>query len=299
LKHEDTYYFDLLKQAIARAFLSENSASNSIKDWKGEDIVAFQEDLFRKVKARVSEKWFYTYIKNKPEKLPRIDILNVLSNYVGLQNWTAFKNKHPYTSKAEEKSESHKQWYWLVLIFLPILIGVFYFSNSKNEFQFCFIDEDKNETITTALDIKILQELESPLYLKTDSTGCFSYLTKAKTIKFIVQSPYYKSDTIIRTVESQTNNTIKLLTDDYALMLHYYSMGNVKDSKKRKLQLQNLIADNAQIYQVFSQNMAVEIYSKSDFINKLIVPTSSLKNIKVLSKSYHNGKIVKLKFMIQ
>ncbi len=298
MNSKNTYHFKLLKQEITHTFLSENSASTSINDWKGEDIVAFQEDLFRKVRAKVSEKWFYTYIKNEPEKLPRIDILNLLSSYIDFQNWTAFKDAHPYTEIAKKKIKPQKKQYVLLLL-LPIIAGVYYFMNLKNEFQFCFIDEDKNETITTVLDIKILQEFESPLYLKTDSLGCFSYATREKTIKFIVQSPYYKTDTILRTIGSQINNTIKLHTDDYALMLHYYSNGNVKDLKKRKLQLQHMIAEKAQIYQVFSQNIGIEIYSKKDFINKLTIPTNSLKNIKIIDKTYQNGKIVKLKFMIQ
>jgi len=298
LNSENTYHFKLLKQEITRTYLLENSASTSINDWKGEDIVAFQEDLFKKVKASVSEKWFYTYIKNKPEKLPRIDILNLLSSYVGFQNWTAFKDTHPYTEIAKEKTKAQKKYYALLLL-LPMIASVFYFMNLKNEFQFCFIDEDKNEVIDTVLDIKILQNFESPLYLKTDSLGCFSYATKEKKIKFIVQSPYYKTDTILRTIGSQINNTIKLHTDDYALMLHYYSNGNVKDLKKRKLQLQHMIAEKAQIYQVFSQNIGIEIYSKKDFISKLTIPTNSLKNIKIIDKTYQNGKIVKLKFMIQ
>jgi len=298
LNSEDTYYFKILKQEITHTFLLKNSASTLINDWKGEDIVAFQEDLFRKVKARVSEKWFYTYIKNEPEKLPRIDILNLLSSYIGFQNWTAFKDAYPYIEIVKEKNKPQKKHYALLLL-LPIIVGLFYFYTLKNEFQFCFIDEDKNETITTVLDIKILQNHESPLYLKTDSLGCFSHTTKEKSITFIVQSPYYKTDTITRTIGTQINNTIQLHTDDYALMLHYYSNNNVKNIKKRKLQLQNLIADNAQIYQVFSKSIGVEIYSKNEFIRKLTIPTSSLKNIKILNKLYKNGKIVKLKFIIQ
>ena len=288
----------MLKKAITDTFLSENSASSTIDDWKGDTIVTFQEDLFTKVKARVSEKWFYTYIKNKPEKLPRIDILNLLSSYVGFQNWTAFKNKYPYNSTTTKKYVFQKKYFLLMLV-LPILIGAYYFSNLKNEFQFCFIDEDKNEAIYTYLDIKIIQESESPIYLKTDSLGCFSYSTTKDMIQFIVQSPYYKTDTIVRTINVEPKSTIKLHTDDYALMLHYYANGNIKDIKKRKIQLQNLIADNAQIYQVFPQNSGIELYSKKEFISKLTIPTRSLKNIDILNKTYQNGKIIKLKFIIK
>ena len=82
-------------------------------------------------------------------------------------------------------------------------------------------------------------------------------------------------------------------------MLQYYSNGNKSDWKKRKQQLQQLIADDAQIYQLYSQNLGIEMYSKEEFISKLTVPTSSLKNIKVLAKTYKNGKIIKLKFMVK
>ena len=51
--------------------------SASIADWKGQDIVNFQEELLRKVNAHISEKWFYTHMKSDQDKLPRIDMLNV------------------------------------------------------------------------------------------------------------------------------------------------------------------------------------------------------------------------------
>ncbi|MCF6348757.1 MAG: hypothetical protein L3J20_10730 [Flavobacteriaceae bacterium] len=298
MKPEDNHYFNLLKQAITSAFLTDNSASMSIKDWKGEDITAFQEDLFNKVKTTISEKWFYTYIKNEPKKLPRIDMLNMLSKYVGFDNWAAFKNTHSRSFNTSKNPSAIKNYAWLLLL-IPITAILIYFVNTKNEFEFCFIDEDKNETISTILDIKILQEFESPIYVKTDSLGCFTYKTEADIMKFVVQSPYYKTDTIIRSINTNSNATIKLQTDDYALMLHYYSNGNIKDWKKRKQQLKKLIADDAQIYQVFTHDIGVEVYSKDDFISKLTIPTSSLKNIKILDKTSKDGKIVKLKFMIQ
>jgi len=280
---------------MARSFLTENSGSEYIENWKGEEIAAFQEDLLQKQKSNISEKWFYTYIKKQPSKLPRIDILNLLSAYAGYDNWHAFKSEHPYTTK---KKEAHKKSKLYYLALIPIVGMLFYVFNGHNEFEFCFIDADKNERVTSILDIKIIQDDESPIYIKTDSLGCFSYQTNDDHIQFVVQSPYFKTDTIYRNIQTQANSTIKLDTDDYALMLRYYANGNVKDISNRKIQLQQLIADDAKIYQVFSQNNGVELYTKSDFINKLIVPTSSLKNLSVLSKTYKDGKIIKLKFII-
>ncbi len=291
--------FQLLKTAVADTFLRENHAPASFKDWKGDEIVAFQDDLFQKTKGRVSEKWFYTYFKNEAEKLPRIDMLNLLSVYAGYPNWNAFNAAHGGAITAKQTGRKRKSL-WLVLLVAPLLVIVYFLLNRENEFQFCMIDEDQNKAITRIpVNIKILTDDESPVYLKTDSLGCFSYRTKERTIRFVAQSPYHKTDTIIRHIGSNGNPTVKLSTDDYTLMLRYYSTGNVKELQKRKEQLRRLIADDAEIYQVFPEQSGIEMYSKEEFINKLTIPTSSLKNINILDKRYLDGKIIKLKFSIQ
>lgn len=296
MPEQELYYFNLLKKAVATTFLKTNNAPNSIEAWKGDEIVAFQEDLFSKVNARVSEKWFYTYFKNKTEKLPRIDILNLLSEYVGLKDWNTFIATH---KKAPKKT-------FKCLIYILFVLGLIVFLilqftlKTKNEFHFCFVDAIKNELITkVSLDIKVLQENESPLYFKTDSTGCFNFETKADKIRFVVQSPYHKTDTIVRFIDSNTNKTVRLNTDDYALMLHYYSNANVKDWKIHKQRLNNMIADHAVIYQLFGNDMGVELFSKDDFIRLITIPTNTLKRIEILDKTIEEEKIVKLKFIVK
>ncbi|KAA3616760.1 MAG: hypothetical protein DWP94_14755 [Flavobacterium sp.] len=293
--------FELLKQAVSDTFLKENHAPIAIGDWKGEEIERFQEDMFQRTRGRVSEKWFYTYFKNEAEKLPRIDMLNLLSEYAGFDNWHTFRSKHGDLLVIEEKPMSKKSKYlWLLLAVVPVLIAMYFLLNSENSFRFCMIDEDRGEPITQIpVDIKILSEGQSPIYLKTDSSGCFEYISKEEIIRFVVQSPYHKTDTITRHIDANINATVPLATDDYALMLRYYSNGNLGELKKRKQQLNTLIADDAQIYQVFPSQSGIELYSKEEFINKLTVPTSSLKNINILDKRYEDGKIVKLKFSIQ
>lgn len=295
MNNSDQNLFNALKKKIELTFLERNKISLPIKDWKGKDIVAFQEDLFDQVKEKVSEKWFYTYLKNNAETLPRIDILNFLSVYVGHKNWDAFKafNSKKETKKIKRDLTIYMSLSILVLLFLIIKITITY------TFKFCFIDEDKNQPINTILNIKILPKNESPIYLKTDSLGCFTYKTKTKKIKFVVQSPYYKTDTIVRNFDKNDNGQINLQTDDYALMLQYYTNGNTKDWQKRKNQLDLLIEDNAQIYQLFNNANNIEIYSKQEFIQKLTIPTNSLKGVKILDKTYKNDKIVKLKFIIK
>jgi len=299
LNSEQNFYLSQLKSAVATTFLKHHSAPNVIDEWKGETISDFQEDLFHKVKAKVSEKWFYTYFKNEPEKLPRIDMLNLLSVYVGFKNWNDFKSSQSNTPKIKSKKK------WKIILYvtgsvIALLIFIVTMKDNTNTFHFCFVDSIKNEAITSIpLDIKILQKNESPLYFKTDSMGCLTYKTKENSVRFVVQSPYHKTDTIIRTINSKDNQTVKLTTDDYALMLSYYTDGNVKDWNKHKARLQELISDDAQIYQLYQSSMGIEIYSKDDFVRLLTIPTKSLQRIKILDKSLKDGTIVKLKFIIQ
>ena len=92
---------------------------------------------------------------------------------------------------------------------------------------------------------------------------------------------------------------VPMRKDDYALMLKYYSDGNLADIEKRRSQLENLIAPKAQIYQVFPNVTGIELFTKKEFIHKMTIPTSALKNMHILDKEYAEGKITKLKFIIR
>lgn len=296
---EEKHIFSQLKLAITQKFLESNSASQTIEDWKGEDIIAFQEDLFDKAKARVSEKWFYTYIKNEAEKLPRIDMLNLLSNYVGYQNWSAFKSENNIETKTPKSKKSSKIYVLGLLILAPCILLALSILNSKNDYQFCFYDSIKNEPITSViLNIKILKTGQSPIHKTTDSLGCLNYTTADDEVKFVVQSPYYKTDTIVREFDTDKNKIVKLIADDYALMLNYYTNNNISEWKKHREKLNTIFNDSAEIYQLFKNSNTVELYTKQEFIQKLTIPTRSLKGMEILDKTIVDGQIVKLKFVI-
>ena len=294
MNSEETYHFNQLKTAVVSKFLEKHSAVSNMKDWNGEDIVMFQEDLFSEVKAKVSEKWFYTYFKNEPLKLPRIDMLNLLSNYAGFKNWNDFKTVHPI--KKTKKKARNK----MLLLIIPLVLVLIFFQNSENEYQFCFVDDLSNHAITkTVIDIKVLQDNQSPLFFKTDSLGCFVYKTKSDLIKFVVSSPYHKTDTIVRSIDANHQKIVTLDSDDYALILKYYTNGNVKDWSKHKKKIERLINDDAQIYRYYKGGLGVEIYTKEEFVRLLTIPTSSLNKIRILDKSYENDQIKTLEFIVE
>lgn len=88
-------HFEQLKLKVQDKYLENHTPSHhDIKKWKGIDIVYFQEELLKNVKGSISEKTFYTYFKTSPiSKLPRIDMLNLLANYINYDSWFEFK-KH-------------------------------------------------------------------------------------------------------------------------------------------------------------------------------------------------------------
>lgn len=145
---------------MAQAFLKNQKASNvDIPKWKGQDIVLFLEDLLKKTKASISEKSFYSYFKNSSEKLPRIDILNILSQYCDYQNWSDFRSNHQTISIVKTK-KSFPKWLMISVISLGVVLTFYAFFLKTNTFNFCFIDQDRDQPIThIPVDIVILNEV--------------------------------------------------------------------------------------------------------------------------------------------
>jgi len=104
LSDTEFLHFQSLKKAVQDKYLETHSPSyDDISKWKGIDIIYFQEDLRQKAKGNISEKTFYTYFKNNSqEKIPRIDMLNILSVYSGFNSWSEFKKKNPIATILKE-----------------------------------------------------------------------------------------------------------------------------------------------------------------------------------------------------
>lgn len=103
----DLLHFEQLKKDVQAEYLKESTPSyDDISKWKGIDIIYFQEDLRKKAKGNISEKSFYTYFKTSPvTKLPRIDMLNLLSIYAGYDSWYDFKKQHLFAGELLQENE--------------------------------------------------------------------------------------------------------------------------------------------------------------------------------------------------
>ena len=366
----DLLHFEQLKSEIQARFLENHTPSyDEITKWKGIDIIYFQEDLRKIAKGNISEKSFYTYFKSSPvTKLPRIDMLNLLSIYAGYQSWFDFKKSHLFQgeimaehqqseeeisnstaiSDSEEKNvektvkttvnisdlqktntdnqlnndfddsektststsvkkskKTIKDYLWLVISAILALIAGFLGMKDKlltKEYQYSFIDADRNSRINAELQVQILKANESPILYTAMPNKPFVYTTKSKTLTMVVSSPYYKTDTIIRNLETApAEEKIELKPNDYAIMLYYYSK-SIKDLKKKRESLNYIISDNALIYQVYdSDDYAMETMDKQRYISLVTLPTTSLENLEVIEtrNDKTTGKINMIKFRIR
>lgn len=337
MNNKEHFLFETLKSEVAKVFLQDFPMLNSdYKKWKGMDITYFQESLRKKTKANVSEKWFYTYFKQDFEKLPRIDMLNLLSKYCGYDSWNDFvfknesrlfkdlsENKASDESKLENSIDSKLEktlfernsvsaqgvikWVSISVVALATFSIIFYLINYTPTYTFCFIDKDRKSPIKNPIEIIIERKGETPRKFMADKNGCFSYSTKDDTLYMTVNSTFHKETKLKFSLHNQSDTEIiSLEPDDYALMLNYYlktinNQNGTKELIQRRKQLDRLISDKALIYQVFdNQNYGVEVLSKDKYINLMTTPTSSLKNYQLIySKTDDNGKIVKIKFKIE
>ena len=378
----DLLHFEQLKTEVQNQYLADHTPSfDDISKWKGIDIIYFQEDLRKKAKGNISEKSFYTYFKNTPvNKLPRIDMLNILSVYAGYMSWYDFKKNNLFADEIlkdhEENNESEptevekqveistnpveetisdkiqpktvekepfsptenpilqknntvnqevknknvnlttydtddknstfsfvKKYLWLgISAVLAILVGLLGFKDElfSKKYYYSFIDADRNSKINAELQVQILKKNESPILYVAKPNEPFVYTTKSKSLTMVVSSPYYKTDTIQRNLETAPEaENIELKPNDYAIMLFYYSK-SLKDLKKKRESLNYLINDNALIYQVFdNQFYGVETMDKQRYINLVTLPSTSLENLDVIdTQADKSGKIVMIKFKI-
>jgi hypothetical protein len=301
------YLFELLKKKIVQTMQQSYPGINpDISEWKGQEITDFQEELLQNVNAHISEKWFYNHLKKENHSLPRIDILNLLSKYAGYINWNDFVNKNKNSEITFSSPGVKANSYFILVPLIAIIVVAVFFGLYKifstQRFDFTFYDAVSKEAITTSrIEVKVLANNESPVSYFTDSSGVFSIKTSARILKLVISAPYYKPDTIIRTLRTfNRNEKISLQADDYALMIHFFSEQKTGDWLRRREQLSRIIDDGAMIGQVISDKSGrgMELYNKPEFIDKLTMPTGSLRNIEILETKLKNDKIMVLKFRI-
>ncbi len=304
MKKEDNIIYKLLRKEIANVMKkSYPGVSSEVSEWKGQTITDFQEDLLQRVNGRISEKWFYTHMKSPVQSLPRIDVLNMLSQYAGFKNWDDFRHRNMAgASLPDTLARSNRVFIIIPLIILAVLAVLFviYKIIDTQTYRFTFIDADTGEPIlNTLIQADLILKNETPLSYISDNKGNIIVRTDQSKIWLAVNAPCYLEDTIIRIVKKfNRKEQIRLKSDPYSLMIQYFSQTDVQAWQSRREQLDRMISDQAMIFQLPDKNQGkgAELYNKWEFIDKLTMPASSLRQIEIISSRYEKKQIVILRF---
>lgn len=313
---QDFHYFTLLKAAVLRKFCEANPHwRRPLSEFGVREIARLQELMQEQAGGRISEKWFYTHLKKDREKLPRVDVLDLLSRYAGHADWAAFKDAQSPNKAVEATalnvSAKPLPAKWgrgavlygigaLALFGLIVSLASLRATEQKT-YRVCFTDAMTQQALI-GMDIQLERQGtgESPIVAMADTNGCHTFQLALDQVVFTVKAAYYHPETITRNLKSeQLNETIPLRRDDYAWMIHLFSNGKVGDWKKRREQLGQMIADDAMILQVDPATGAgMELYNKTDFIAKMTLPVSGLKDLKILETMYNPaGRIQRMRFV--
>ena len=283
-----------------------------------DEILKEHEDLadaaLKKLEDEQANSEVFSITLQEPEKNNKNPLISTLEveKIVDLQNSTTdnqiIKAENQILNQGNLSNSKStislvKKYLWLsISAILAILVGLLGFKDElfSKKFYYSFIDADRNSKINAELQVQILKENESPILYVAKPNEPFVYTTKSKTLKMVVSSPYYKTDTIQRNLENAPEaENIELKPNDYAIMLFYYSK-SIKDLKKKRVTLNYLISDNALIYQVFdNQFYGVETMDKQRYINLVTLPSTSLEKLEVIDTQINKaGKIIMIKFKI-
>ena len=221
-------------------------------------------------------------------------------------------NEIEISSVPPKKNFFKKNAWALVTSVLITITGLLGFKDVlfSKTYKYCFIDKDRGVSVINTLEIMVVKENESPLMYKIKPGECFYYSTKDKNLKMRISAPFYEPLEVNRNLENAPEEEkIELKPDDYKMAVYYFSIKDIKGGnpdeqvaliKQKRNQLENLISNNAVIYQVYDNDTyGIESLNKQKYITLVTTPTTSLKNLNVIEmKKDNKGKIVSIKFKI-
>lgn len=269
------------------------------KTFSSHDIQNLIDLIAVQVKQTVSEKWIYTHLKVETnDKLPRKDMLDILSQLVGYSGWDeyVFKWKQEVVPNVVQPKRNYNVVFSLGFISL-FLIGFFsyrYWNREEVqtiEVKNAFTEEQINSEEVKAVMIE--NNVETPIEIVDSKIQ----ITTKDSAKIVLKSPYYKDKTIV--VGKENSNTISLQPDDYAMMLKGFMKSDIKDWETRKEQLQKILADDLEVLVMLKNDLGIEYFNKQEFSEKLIVPSVALKRMKVIDIQSNDKDEIKFIRIIQ
>ena len=256
------------------------------KSFSSQDILNLIDDVQVQTKCSVSEKWIYTHLKPETnEKLPRKDLLDIFSQYVGKNSWDEYK--YSFSSQSQEvkrlgfKNKSQEKRYWFLGILLVLFLGFIFwklqpqYNNTTKTIQ--LKEQYTNEQIDTKTTKAFVIEDSIAIEIPIEN----SKIEVKDNAKIIVKNPLYKDKEVNLEQHPQTS-TVLLEPNDYASILQGFIKSDIKDWKTRKMQLQKILHDNVEVIVMLKNNLGAEYFNKEEFSQKLIIPTASLKKMQIV-----------------
>lgn len=265
------------------------------KNFSSQDIQNLIVLIEEKTKQNVSEKWIYTHLKPETNsKLPRKDMLDILSQFSEFSGWDEFQFKNREVVSKENvllPKKKNKSLFILIGILIALIIGIFLiYSNKKSTQKFRLKNEFTQETIQ-AKDVKAYKIENNEKIQIPIKNAEVEVESNDENTKIVVESPYYKKQEI-KVNANFGKSEILLKPDDFAMMLKAFMKSDIKDWETRKVQLNKILSEDLEVIVMLKDNLGAEYFDKKEFSQKLIVPTESVKKMQILEiKNDGNGKI--------
>lgn len=297
----DLELFYQLKEKVLERYKESNPYFNgNWKNFSSQDILQLIDEIQIQTKSTVSEKWIYTHLKPETNvKLPRKDMLDILSSYANEKSWDAFKFNAINTLETLPQSNKQKsKWklsYLLYSVLFLLFIGILYFKIKKpNQTSIVLKNSFTNDSVSKQ-EVKayiIEDSIEKPVDLEKEE------ITNEKPIKVLIKSPFYQSKKIV--IEPNLAvNTIELKPNDYAMVLKAFLKSDIKDWQIRKQQLKKILSDNLEVIVMLPNNLGAEYLNKEEFAQKLIIPSPSLKKMSIIEVENDENDRIKFIRIIQ
>lgn len=234
----------------------------SWKTFSSRDIQNLIDAIEKETKQTISEKWIYIHLKPEAnQKLPRKDMLDILSRFTGYSGWDEFQFKNrEQTTEAQKKRPFTKLLVFVVLLILTVILyGMF--TTVKSEKQ------TLEKPMTDNNEMEILQK--ETVTLKEEG--------KAISLQAKEDTHEIKKEAVD---EAEKNNSF-LQADDYVMILKAFMLSDIKDWETRKEQLDKILSDDLEVIIMLKDNLGAEYFNKTEFAQKLIIPTASVRKLKI------------------
>lgn len=286
-------YFQELKEKVLLKYQEQYPFfKGNWKSFSSQDIQNLIGLIEVQCKQSISEKWIYTHLKPESNsKIPRRDMLNILCEFVGYSGWDefVFEEKIPVAeTKNVEKSQPPKKGVLLfIVILIPVIVGLVIFNNNrKPETQTIELQNEFTNEKVNSEEVKVYQVEDSTKTELVVKEGKVEVTNASdKKSKIIIQSPFYEPRTITidpKVPVSEPIKRVELKPDDYAMMLKAFMVSDIKDWQTRKEQLNQILSDNLEVIVMLKDDLGAEFFNKNEFSQQLIIPSESLKKMKIV-----------------